>query len=361
MDVNFTTHITQKKIRNFLVFFCLLLFLSCKQEPFFQHSLIYENNQAKSLLFTGDKETSKYAIRLKGKQYNVLGDFKKEGSDIQFTPIIAFTRGETYEILLEDTIIQEFLVPKDMEAERPKLLSFYPRLDTVPENLLKMYLVFSKPMQQSQSTLDFIKVFNTTTSKEVEIFLPLQNELWNEDKTELTLWLDPGRIKKDLIPNKERGIPIEQGNHYEIVVENTLADQEGIELGKPYVKRFFVDVRDTQKPVVKNWEITIPTADSKEALGLDFGESLDALLVEETITVIDAKQQQIKGSFLVSKKGNNVLFVPYETWKKGTYSIQIESRLEDLAGNNLNRLFDTDLQNDKIDKVKLYKRSFTVN
>ena len=32
-------------------------------------------------------------------------------------------------------------------------------------------------------------------------FLDLQPELWNDDATELTLWLDPGRIKLDLIPN----------------------------------------------------------------------------------------------------------------------------------------------------------------
>lgn len=327
----------------------------------FQHSLIYENNQAVSLMFTGTKEANRYAIRLKGKSHNVLGDFQKEGNDIQFTPVIAFTRGESYEILLDEKVIQEFLVPEDMEAERPRLLSFYPKLDTVPENLLKMYLVFSKPMQQSQSTLDFIKVFNTTTSEEVQIFLPLENELWNADRTELTLWLDPGRIKKDLIPNKEQGIPIKQGNNYEVVVENTLTDQEGIELGKPYVKRFSVAGRDIQKPNVKQWELTIPSVKSKEALGITFNDFLDAQLIEETISVINANRQQLKGSFLISKKGNNVLFVPEEAWKKGSYTLQIESRLEDLGGNNLNRLFDTDLQNDAVGTSKIYKRMFVVN
>ena len=39
-------------------------------------------------------------------------------------------------------------------------------------------------------------------------FLDLQPELWNAEGTVLTLWLDPGRIKRDLIPNKELGIPL---------------------------------------------------------------------------------------------------------------------------------------------------------
>ena len=36
------------------------------------------------------------------------------------------------------------------------------------------------------------------------IFLELENELWNPEHTQLTLWLDPGRIKRDLIPNQRK-------------------------------------------------------------------------------------------------------------------------------------------------------------
>ncbi len=38
------------------------------------------------------------------------------------------------------------------------------------------------------------------------------------------------------------------------------------------------------------------------------------------------------------------LFYASESWKAGEYNLRIEGRLEDLAGNNLNRPFDKDLK-----------------
>ena len=71
-------------------------------------------------------------------------------------------------------------------------------------------------MQEVRNSLEYIKVINLNTQKEEDIFLTLETELWNADHTELTLWLDPGRIKKDLIPNQKLGIPIKNGNSYEL-------------------------------------------------------------------------------------------------------------------------------------------------
>lgn len=36
-------------------------------------------------------------------------------------------------------------------------------------------------------------------------------------------------------------------------------------------------------------------------------------------------------------------FTPLTEWKKGRYILRVEPRVEDLAGNNLERLFDRDL------------------
>jgi len=37
-------------------------------------------------------------------------------------------------------------------------------------------------------------------------------------------------------------------------------------------------------------------------------------------------------------------FVPSNTWETGEYTILIDTRIEDLAGNTLNYLFDVDIQ-----------------
>ena len=44
----------------------------------------------------------------------------------------------------------------------------------------------------------------------------------------------------------------------------------------------------------------------------------------------------------------------------GTYILQIESRLEDLAGNNLDRLFDTDLTQKQQASKNIHKRQFEI-
>ncbi len=56
------------------------------------------------------------------------------------------------------------------------------------------------------------------------------------------------------------------------------------------------------------------------------------------------------------------LFTPEKPWETGLYKLQVESRLADLAGNNLNRLFDVDLQSRKSIKSSqsIYTKSWRI-
>jgi hypothetical protein len=325
----------------------MILFSCQKNNVNPNHRIDYsEGQQAFQIAFDGNGSLKEYSVRLKGSENPVLGKFFEENGSLVFRPIVPFSWDQEYEIYKKDQFYLEFIVRTPEKVIRPKLLGIYPKLDTVPENLLKMYFEFDSPMQQSRSSLDFIKVFNLTKKEEVAIFLPLENELWNLEKTRLTLWLDPGRIKKDLIPNQEKGIPIEAGNQYELIVERHFSGGTyGADLGKSYTKRFYVSQRDRQRSNVNQWKLTIPKSNSKEGLGIEFDEFLDVILANESIAIVDENKQEISGDFLTSKKGSNTLFVPSNPWEKGSYRLIIDSKLEDLAGNNLNRLFDEDLQN----------------
>ena len=37
------------------------------------------------------------------------------------------------------------------------------------------------------------------------------------------------------------------------------------------------------------------------------------------------------------------MFVPRESWRRGTYALHVESTIEDLAGNNIGKPFEVDL------------------
>ncbi len=357
MDV-IPTKYKYQKTKIFLVFFSILM-VCCTPKKSCDFALVFSDNKATALQLSDRYKVNKYIVRIKDNNTKVLGRIEKKDKAYFFVPVIPFTGQMNYEVVSDAKVVHR--VPRRTFINPPKVNAFFPNIDTVPENLLKMYVQFNKPIQQSKATLNFIKVYNQTTEKEVSIFLPLENELWNKEKTSLTLWLDPGRIKQDLIPNKELGKPIIKGNAYKIIIDKALEDQQGNEMKVDFEKIIFVTKRDTQKPTIDNWKIKTPKINTKQSLKIDFKEAVDIVLANEASQVFDPKNELVSGEFLVSKDGDYLFFTPNNQWSKGKYLIRIESSFEDLVGNNLNRLFDTDLENrGEVDTSKTKELFFTV-
>jgi len=363
MDVN-NQYNYQKKIGTSLVFFCLLIAASCtKSSEIKDLSVEYSDGKANHITFRSTGDTQAYKVFLKGNIATpVLGSFTIEGENAIFKPVIPFTSGMSYELKRDHKTLIEFTINKSGEhSEKPRILNIYPSQDTVPENLLKIYLVFSKPMQEVHAALDYIQVYNITKDKPTDIFLPLQNELWNQEHTELTLWLDPGRIKRDLIPNRKKGQPLERGNSYRIRIDQQWQDAQGNYLEKAVIKEFFVGERDSKKPDVKNWKLQIPKKETLETLTISLNEVMDAMLLKETMIISTADKQQVVGNFKLTAKEQELIFQPDINWKTGNYYLTIDSRLEDLAGNNLNHLFDKDLlSSDKSSYAEFKSLFFTI-
>ena len=78
------------------------------------------------------------------------------------------------------------------------------------------------------------------------------------------------------------------------------------------------------------------------------------------ISIADANGHEVKGKLKVNNHGDIVYFFPDSEWKVGDYALQIESRLEDLAGNNLDRLFDVDLNKKQDPPKDIHKRQFEI-
>ncbi|WP_281540276.1 hypothetical protein [Maribacter aestuarii] len=345
MDVKHNYSI-RKEIKVYLVFFCSIVAASCGQaDKVTIEQVDYENERAIGVTFTTKIDVEKIRFFVgEESQTSVIGVIVGSEDKYTFTPAIAFTPGQTYTIRKKDTqVLASFKIPARTNRKVAELLAIYPKGDTVPENLLKMYFEFAQPMQEIGNALDFISVTNETDGTEIKPFLRLESELWNKERTVLTLWLDPGRIKTDLIPNRERGLPLIAGHSYVITIDSVWKSRDGASLDKKYTKTFYVGPRDDKQPKIKEWQLHIDDTDSIQKLSVDFGEPLDAFLAKETIGIYDPTGTVIKGEFNLEKNGSNLVFTPIEKWLSGTYELVIQSRLEDLAGNNLNRLFDTDL------------------
>lgn len=362
MDVTDTLN-NFKKIKYTLIFFYVLLLLSCNNEEGIRNvRLEYLGARAISVSFESDN-VNDYKIFIQGDSItSVLGEIKSSGHIHHFTPIIPFRAAQTYEIRQEGRYKASFKVKNLKSLNTPELITIFPTRDTVPENLLKMYFIFSSPMQKVGNASNFISVFNETEQQEVELFLNLEKDLWNKEHTRLTLWLDPGRIKTGLIPNKLKGLPLKQGHSYTITVSGKWKSAMGIPLPKNYTKRIVVVKRDNQIPDILNWELSVPAANSKEALNIKFDKSMDAILAKESLRILYQGEIPVEGDYVLGKHERSILFKPVYTWNKGTYEIISQSIIEDLSGNNMKRLFDTNTveqQNSSLSET-YYKRSFIV-
>lgn len=272
----------------------------------------------------------------------ILGEYIIRKDSVIFEPLIPFTEGLRYEVLLENRLLSEIEIPRPTDS--PELIGMYPTQDTLPENLLKFYFAFSRPMVEGHS-LQYIILLDAKGDTLPNTFLNLQPELWNAERTILTLWLDPGRIKRDLQPNKLLGTPLTEGKRYTLLVSDQWPDEQGATLKQTYTKNFVVTARDITSPKIKNWTINTPSKGTLQPLEVNIKEALDHILLQNTIRIIDSGGKIINGSIQVEDKKKSILFIPATPWLVGSYKLMIESRLEDLAGNNLNRLFDRDITN----------------
>lgn len=348
---------SKKKLRLYVMcglsFFVVALFFSCsKNEENNKITILWKDKRAIGISLTGkfvtaispDSIVKLLEVRLltSEKSVSILGEYQTENNQIIFTPLIPFTRGLHYEVCLRGQRLDSFDIPPADSGDAPALLKIFPSRDSLPENLLKVYLHFSHPMREGQSGQYVVLVKNNIDTIK-GAFLDLQPELWNEDRTVLTLWLDPGRIKRDLQPNKLLGAPLQKNAGYQLLVLAPWQDKLGGSLPKTYTKSFVTTGRDSLSPNPLNWKIGAPKSGTIQTLNIDFGEQLDYSLLNETLTIQTADDITIPGKWEIGKDEKNCRFIPNKIWLTGHYKLHIETRLEDLAGNNLNRPFDRDV------------------
>ena len=352
-----------------LIFFACISLTSCNHNKPGEISIIWKDSQAVSISvpqsyldgISGDSLRSAFSVSLDGvKKISILGESALIEDQLIFTPAIPFSRGLNYEVFLRDKQIGKISVPSVDAHDAPYLVETYPTSDTLPENLLKLYLLFSHPMREGVS-LEHIALLNDQNDTLQNVFLALQPELWNKERTALTLWLDPGRIKRELIPNQELGNPIIHGERYRLVISPDWHDARGLNLSKPYTRQFFVSSRDSVGPDINQWKLEVPGSGTKEPLVIHTMEPLDYFLLHETLKIVDDNRKKTEVSVKITHHESVVSLIPNKPWKPGRYRLVVASYLEDLAGNNLDKLFDRDIttKQDTDDQV-LHEKQFTI-
>ena len=220
----------------------------------------------------------------------------------------------------------------------PKVLEVYPTTDSIPVNILRFYIQFSAPMQE-MNILKHIKLRNEENKDITGVFFENQHELWNEDRTKVTLIIDPGRVKLGLLANNKMGRAFDEDKKYTLTIDSLLMDFNDQKLSGKFSKTFVAVKEDRIPPDTENWKLLLPKANSSDAILIDFQDKIDHISASTLIKIFQNKEE-IQGEISLDNQEQNWAFKPFKSWEKGNYSIIINPRLEDIAANSLNQIFD---------------------
>jgi len=284
----------------------------------------------------------------------MAGDYSVEERCIRFTPKFALVPGVNYRALLRsdrlpgvqtsnlDFITARFMVPVPQRESSTRVLTVYPSSRLLPENLLKFYIQFSAPMSRGR-IYQYIHLLDES-GEPVELpFLELDEELWSPDMTRLTLFIDPGRIKREVKPLEDIGPALQEGKHFTLGIDREWSDGRGDRLEAAYARSFRVVAPDRTPPDPQKWIVHPPVSNDRGLLMVDFGEAMDHALALRMIKVVDPESGTLSGTSSLADEERRWLFTPDLPWASGDYAIVVQTTIEDLAGNNIGKPFEVDL------------------
>lgn len=181
--------------------------------------------------------------------------------------------------------------------------------------------------------------------------LTTEYELWDGEHRRLTVLLDPARIKRGLMAQRQSGYPLRTGQSFRLVVDSGFHDAAGAPLRSGADRRYEVGTDERRRVAPEAWTIHPPRCDSLEPLEVGFDRPLDHALLRRCLNVIDAGGRRIDGWAEVDPTQRSWRMVPLRPWSAEPHELVVDEILEDLAGNSVTRVFDRD-QTDDDDAVR---------
>jgi hypothetical protein len=284
----------------------------------------------------------------------MLGAYRISSDVVRFEPQFPLEPGLVYRAVFRpdrlpgknkqtELLTAEFRLPPRDNTPTTIVSQIYPSGDVLPENLLKFYIHFSAPMSRGR-IYDHITLREKSGGKAIELpFLEIDEELWDPAMQRLTLFIDPGRIKRGVRPLEEIGPALEEGKSYTLIIGREWRDGAGKPLREAFEKQFYVGPPDREPLAPDTWKINPPAAETREALALIFPEPLDQALALRLIQVTDERGNPLKGTASIENRERLWRFIPLNSWRRGSYRIVVQTTIEDLAGNNIGKPFEVDL------------------
>ena len=273
----------------------------------------------------------------------IAGHFGLEENLLAFTPAFGFDAGQDYVVRVqipgENERLVLFRLPTETALTKAAVTKIYPSSETLPENVLRFYLHFSVPLQPHVA-FDFIKLSDASGNIDDAAFMRFKQELWNEDRTRLTVLIDPGRIKREVATNRTLGPALRAGQYYTLSVEGGWRSADGASVLPPFSKTFLVTDPLRTRPDAGLWRSNSPCMGTSEPLEITFDRSFDRHLLTSKLRVIAKTGHQIEGDIEVRDGERSWRFIPNQPWSGTDLQLAAEISLEDVAGNNFLDLLD---------------------
>jgi hypothetical protein len=282
----------------------------------------------------------------------ITGRYIVAREGLQFHPRFPFDPGRAYVVRFDparlpyprdlEPIEQTVALPAAAASAPTSVAAISPSGGVWPENLLRFYIHFSAPMSRT-SALGFVRLEDDTGQVVEEAFLPLDVDLWNDTRTRYTVFFDPGRVKRGILPNVEAGRALEAGRRYTIVVDPGWRDANGQPLASAFRYAFSAAPAVERAIAINDWRIAAPAANGRTALTVSFPWALDTALLQRALGVARSDGTMIPGEVTIGEGEQEWRFVPGTPWTAGAHQLVVLSLLEDPAGNRVGRAFEVEM------------------
>ena len=285
----------------------------------------------------------------------VAGTYSVADATLHFRPMFPFDEGRQYDAVLDPARLpagvdeapwrQQLVTavvgrPAVTRSPSTVVTHVYPSGDVVPANQLRMYLHFSSPMDW-RSGYDYLTLLDDRGQEVVDTFLPLDADFWNDDRTRYTVFLDPGRVKRGILPNRQMGRALEAGKRYTLVVKREWRDGYGLPLKEEFRHEFRASAPIERPLTMAAWKVTTPKAGTREPVAVTFPDPLDHGLLRRALGIARGGAP-LAGEVSIESDETRWLFTPRDAWAPGDYDLVALAFLEDLAGNRIGRAFEVD-------------------
>ncbi len=289
----------------------------------------------------------------------VLGDHAVQAGVLRFTPRFPFDAGQRYEVVFDPSSLPSARagstptppralratveVPAPDRASSTRVAAVYPTGPEVPENHLRLYVVFSAPMGLAGGNAH-VRLLDEHGQPVADPFLPLDVDLWNADRTRFTVLYDPGRVKRGIRPNAELGRPLAADRRYTLVIDADWRDAAGQPLVASFRREYRVGPPRERALDPAAWQLDLPARGTRDPLAVRFPVPLDYGLLQRALRVATGDGRPLAGEIRVEQGETRWTFTPRAPWRPGEYRLVAAATLEDVAGNRIGRPFEVDAE-----------------